>query len=755
MLLKERIMNRNFLFSMIMFVFFGSSYGTLFHPNLLYYQTHMGGRAMGIGCMVSLGDNGFLLSGKDATNEYYVKIDTFGKKLWVYSPQGLQYGAYATAALATRQGNYLFAGIGRVQIDSASKRDIVHVTELNIAGTLEWEKTYDDGLNCVPECLSETDDNGFIIMGKETDKNGLNSDCFFIKIDASGALQWEKKLGVNSQNEEICALEKTSDNNLLLLAYKGGDNRTWLIKMNQAGDTLWTRTFYYQASNRLSSIKRTGDNNFICAGTSSAINGKADFWIVKIDNLGNAIWSKNYRRGGNDIAKSIDTVPGGGYCFAGESDGHSILMRISDQGDSLWTIDYGYGLPHMPVALSVSGDGRYTLTGNCGREVRSYYGFFMVFENENKSRDYTEFGNWEIVDTNNSGFASNFISNIAVDSLNRPWLEVRGQNTTCSNIMYRDGSAWKRFDSIPFQQIMDMKVSPSGHLWFAGDNGIYHYDGNKVTHVDIKAQAYAVAPIDDSSAYVGNGNGLYKLTNATLSPMTDAMAFLTSKEVDDIAIDPTSAIWYLPFYGVAVKNSASVTHYTSQNTPLPEFRAGSIQIDNKGAVWLATEIGLIRNVNNEWTVFDSTNTSLPASGIAAFVVDSAGMPYAACSRGFTHLFAKTTTLYDYNNSPLPSNGILCMAMDKQQNLWIGTDQGLVRIRSSLSQSVRQNATKRHVSKSASKSLVFNRSRAENPFIYRNGAFGYYNFLGREMGKKDIQPAKVKSASNLLIRKEIK
>ena len=52
---------------------------------------------------------------------------------------------------------------------------------------------------------------------------------------------------------------------------------------------------------------------------SDVNNGDSDYWIVKLDSIGNKMWDKTFGGTGLDYARSIRQTSDGGYIVVGES----------------------------------------------------------------------------------------------------------------------------------------------------------------------------------------------------------------------------------------------------------------------------------------------------------------------------------------------------------------------------------------------------------------------------------------------------
>ncbi|MDN5205330.1 hypothetical protein QQ008_28355 [Fulvivirgaceae bacterium BMA10] len=75
-------------------------------------------------------------------------------------------------------------------------------------------------------------------------------------------------------------------------------------------------------------IKQTADGGYILFGSTTSFgNGGSDMYLVKVDRLGNEVWSNTYGGGFNDVGRSIQIVPGGGYALLGDYE------RVQDSTD--------------------------------------------------------------------------------------------------------------------------------------------------------------------------------------------------------------------------------------------------------------------------------------------------------------------------------------------------------------------------------------------------------------------------------------
>jgi hypothetical protein len=109
--------------------------------------------------------------------------------------------------------------------------------------------------------------------------------------------------------------------------------------------------------------QQTSDSNYIIVGvTRSFGSGGNDVWLVKIDTLGDTLWTKTYRGVEDDGGRAIQQTQDGGYVIAGHTFSgagfHSVyVLRTDSIGDTLWTRSYGKGWNNFGWGICRTSDG--------------------------------------------------------------------------------------------------------------------------------------------------------------------------------------------------------------------------------------------------------------------------------------------------------------------------------------------------------------------------------------------------------------
>lgn len=148
-----------------------------------------------------------------------------------------------------------------------------------------------------PSSICLKNSGGLIIGGKthSSDGNFLgnfgSSDCFIANLTQNNTLAWCKNYG-GSDIDEMVDIFQLQDGNILFFGVsksndymvnknKGGRD-VWVVKLNSMGDTLWTKCYGGTGDDYALNIKKLDNDNFMIVGCSYSLNG--DFYFVKNNN---------------------------------------------------------------------------------------------------------------------------------------------------------------------------------------------------------------------------------------------------------------------------------------------------------------------------------------------------------------------------------------------------------------------------------------------------------------------------------------
>lgn len=169
----------------------------------------------------------------------------------------------------------------------------VYLVKTDSSGILLWERNFDERFYDTGYSVIKTADMGYIITGVTGDDVFTNIDVLLIKTDSTGNEVWRNIITFNGNDDGIDIVE-TLDNCYVIIgttdSFGAGGADALVIKVDESGDTLWTKTIGGVLDDYANSIVETDEGDFIIAGSTESFGaGESDAWLIKLDNEGNSV----------------------------------------------------------------------------------------------------------------------------------------------------------------------------------------------------------------------------------------------------------------------------------------------------------------------------------------------------------------------------------------------------------------------------------------------------------------------------------
>jgi len=303
-------------------------------------------------------DGGYIITGQTRLYRYpedvwLIKTDKYGNKLWDKAFDKGTY-EYAFSVEQTIDGGYIL--VGNIFSWGFPEAHIASwLIKTDEQGNKLWEKIYGGDGDCSGKCVIQTQDSGYVFIGSTTFYGAGSRDFWLVKTDQNGNELWNKTYG--GQMYDIGDfVQQTSDGGLILV----GETRSfgietsdiYLIKTDESGNEIWSRTFGGSNYEEAHSVQQTNDGGFIIGGETRSFGaGYFDFYLIKTDENGNEIWSKTYGGSQFDQGWHVQQTSDGGYIFGGHT------CSYGDGSDDMWivktdengNIDDGNNEPDKPI----------------------------------------------------------------------------------------------------------------------------------------------------------------------------------------------------------------------------------------------------------------------------------------------------------------------------------------------------------------------------------------------------------------------
>lgn len=302
-------------------------------------------------------DEGFIVGGYSNSNDgdvtgnhgfddyLIVKLDSSGNLQWQKSFGGSGVDR-ATSIQQTIDEGYIVGGYsnsndGDVTGYHGYSGSDYWVVKLDKNGDLQWQKALGGTDNDRAYSIQQTLDKGYIVAGYSSSNDGdvtgnhNSSDCWIVKLDDEGNLQWQKSLGGTSV-ERALFIRQTIDRGYIMAGFSRsidgdvmdnrGENNYWIVKLDDSGSLIWQKSYGGTGTDWAFSVQQTTDGGYIVVGDSESNDedvtgnhGGFDYWIIKLDINGDMQWQKSLGGTGSEYANSLWLNTDGSFIIAGSS----------------------------------------------------------------------------------------------------------------------------------------------------------------------------------------------------------------------------------------------------------------------------------------------------------------------------------------------------------------------------------------------------------------------------------------------------
>lgn len=274
------------------------------------------------------------------------------------------------------------------------------IMKLDVNGNTLWTKCYGGSNDDIALQIQQTTDNGYIVLGysnsNDGDVHGNHSsgvfDYWILKLDENGDTLWSKCYG-GSQEDFPYSIKQTIDNGYIVVGntnssdgdvsgFHGGFSDSWILRLDSNGDILWTKCYGGTSFDEAYSVQITTDSLYIIAGWTTSTDedihtnhGGADSWLLKLDLMGDTLWTKCYGGSGFDYSYFIQQISDSGFVVAGHSQSNdcdvsennggwdSWILRLDSNGNIVWTKSYGGSGDDFSYNIKQTLDGGFIAAG--------------------------------------------------------------------------------------------------------------------------------------------------------------------------------------------------------------------------------------------------------------------------------------------------------------------------------------------------------------------------------------------------------
>ncbi len=178
-----------------------------------------------------------------------------------------------------------------------------------VVSQTDFYKIYTNNGYDIGQGIVQLEDSSYIITGTSSSFKDGASQAFLLKVDSLGKYSWSKNYGGDESDGGRRVLYKKNVG-YFIAGYtnsigKGGfDN--YLVKTNEKGELLWEKSYGGIGWEKVNDAVLLADTTIMMVGqTNSGTSGNDNFYIIRTNQNGDTLWTKNYGSKGDDIATCV------------------------------------------------------------------------------------------------------------------------------------------------------------------------------------------------------------------------------------------------------------------------------------------------------------------------------------------------------------------------------------------------------------------------------------------------------------------
>jgi hypothetical protein len=319
-------------------------------------------------------DGGYIITGSTESygsgdaDVYLIKTDANGDSLWTktFGGPGQDYGS---SLQITSDGGYIITG----RTEHANGNKDVYLMKTDVNGDSLWTKTYGGTSVDFGLFVQQTSDGGFIITGATESYGNGGRDVYLIKTDMNGDSLWTKTFGGTAFDIGNC-VQQTTDGGYIIVggtnSFGNGNRDAYLIKTDGNGLEQWNQTFGGIEFDVGSNVKQTTVGDYIITGRTASFGaGNKDVYLVKTDASGVEQWYQTFGGSAFDLGTCVDQTTDGGYIICGGTDSYGAgardlyLIKTDGNGLEQWNETFGGSSFEMASSMQLNFDGSYIIIG--------------------------------------------------------------------------------------------------------------------------------------------------------------------------------------------------------------------------------------------------------------------------------------------------------------------------------------------------------------------------------------------------------
>lgn len=288
----------------------------------VWTKTYQGERTDICYAMQGTKDGGFILTGitmsygAGAGDAFLIRTNELGDTLWTktYGTVSVETGFWVRE---TTDGGFIVAG----RTFGIGQEGDMYIFKTNAGGDIQWTRTYGGAEYDAARTLVECQDGGFLVVGTTESFGQGGSDIYALRLNQQGHVEWSRTYGGTS-TEKANFLIQTEDGGFVIAgstySFGAGTKDGYLLKISEQGELEWSKTYGGDQQDFISSVHQTVDGGYMMIGSTKSFGeGDQDIYLIRADQEGNHLWSRSYGTSDYEDGSIGYHTADGGYILGG------------------------------------------------------------------------------------------------------------------------------------------------------------------------------------------------------------------------------------------------------------------------------------------------------------------------------------------------------------------------------------------------------------------------------------------------------
>lgn len=309
------------------------------------------------------------------------KVMSDGTLCWSkdFGTTGLDFGLFMN-----RADDYNLILIGTTQNPVTIFGDDVLLIKVDSSGQEIWRQVIGGHGNEICRYVEQTADAGYIFCGLAPD-TGNSNDAWVVKTDAFGNVEWTNFFGVTGNDVAARVVATSSDSWAMSCDTWNAGNGTYdvlLIGLDSAGNQTFSHLHSDSLTNGCQGMMFTRSGRIVTFGESETFPGSPFDYLVHVyDNLGNPVRDLVFGGPGAEAMFDMTEAGNGDYVGTGytNSSGSGLapidlsVVRMDTLGNVLWSRQFGSGSIDLGYSIIPALGGGFFVAGRTTLADEEFY----------------------------------------------------------------------------------------------------------------------------------------------------------------------------------------------------------------------------------------------------------------------------------------------------------------------------------------------------------------------------------------------